>query len=251
MVKRLHKNNNRKGQRISRMRNRQVGPNKITFSGRVGLFTAATASTTYWMTPNSSFSSAWLGFTPVVAGIFGNNANNLAHCFKQFRIKRLMLEMPPQTGINQICAYTSNVGYLATTLSFPNVMEYPCAEYSGLGETVTKRMEVPRSVLQSGQIKWYSTEANPGTGSTDPASDPNVSSHGLLIITDGSSAGYPYILHFTLEFRDSESLTQINPGPFQPLQITHDKKDKDGDVIMKEVDHPLRQATDSLPIVSL
>jgi len=239
----------RRGQRIPRMRNnRQVGPNKITFSGRVGLFSNAAASTTYWMTPNSSYSSAWLGFTTVVPGIFGNNANNLAHCFKQFRIKRLMLEMPPQTGINQVCAYTSNVGYLTTTLSFPTVMEYPCAEYSGLGETVTKRMEVPKSVLQSGQIKWYSTEANPGTSATDPASDPNVSSHGLLIITDGSTAGYPYILHFTLEFRDSESLAQVNPGPLRP-QIQHDEKDKDGDLKMKEVGPiNLRQASDSLPI---
>jgi hypothetical protein len=206
------------------------------------------------MTPNSAFTSALTGFAPVVGGIFGNNANNIAHCYKQFRIKRLMLEMPPQTGVNQLCAYTQSVGYVTTTLSFPLVAEYPSFEYSGNSETVTKRMEVPSSTLRSGQFKWYSTEANPGTSSTDPASDPNISSQGLLIITDGAATGYPYILHFTIQFRDPESLAQINPRPFHPLtltQINPDEKDKDGDIKMKEVapQIDLRKASDCLPIV--
>jgi hypothetical protein len=220
MVKRMRKTMKRG--RTSR-RSGQSRPNFLTFSGRVGLFSSAAASTTFWMNPNSAFTSGWLGFAPVLGGVFGNNANNIAHCYKQFRITRLKLRLPPQVSINQLCAYTQSVGYVTTTLSFPTVAEYPSFQYSGLGETVTKSMNVPSSVLSSGMLKWYSTEANPGASSTDPASDPNLSSQGLLIITDGASAGYPYILDFTIQFRDPESLTQINPSPFRPLSVPRSK----------------------------
>lgn len=194
--------------------------NSLIYSGRVGFFSNAAASTTFWMTPNSSFSSAWLGFTPVVAGIFGPNANNLAHTFKQFRIRKLRVQIPPMTGINQIVAYTQQVGYVTTSLSFPGIMDYPAAIYSGLGQTTPMYLNVSKSILRSTTSPWFSTEDNPGTSSTDPASDPNLSSHGLLIVTDGAAAGYPYILYFTIEFRNPENSAQIGPSPF--LKFTQD-----------------------------
>lgn len=207
--------------------NKNSSVNSLVYSGRVGLNTSTAGTTTYWMTPNAAYTSAWLGFAPVVGGVFGNNANNLAHTFKQFRIKKLRVEIPaavtPMNAPGQIVAYTQQVGYLTTTLSFPTVMEYPCAKYAGNGQQTTCWLNVPSKVLKSTTSPWFSTEDNPGTSSTDPASDPNLSSHGLLIITDGLAASYPYVLHFTIEFRNPESLAQVGPKPSPPsLLLTHE-----------------------------
>jgi hypothetical protein len=243
---------------------RSLSVNSLTYSGRVGLNSGSAGTTTYWMTPNANYTSAWLGFAPVVGGVFGNNANNLAHTFKQFRIRKLKVEIPaaitPANSQGQIVAYTQQVGYLTTTLAFPTVMEYPCAKYAGNGQQTTCWLDVPSRVLRSTTSPWFSTEDNPGTSSTDPASDPNLSSHGLLIITDGVAASYPYVIHFTLEFRNPESLTQVGPRPLHPsLQLTHDDVEKlkrlvssqKEDVLMKDVDPhiDLRVASDSLPVL--
>jgi hypothetical protein len=201
----------------SRGGNRNNSVNSITYSGRIGFTSNAAASTTFWMSPNSNYSSTWLGFTTCVAGIFGPNVNNLAHIYKEFRIRKLKVEIPPISGVNQIAAYTQEVGYITTTLSFPNVMEYPVAVYSGMNETHRLFMTVPKRVLRSTVTPWFTTEENPGTASTNPASDPNLSSHGLLIITDGGTSGYPYILTFSIEFRNPEASAQIEPSPRIPV----------------------------------
>lgn len=188
----------------------------------MGFTTPGTSSATYWMTPNSNYTSAWLGFTPVIGGIFGPNANQLAHVYKQFRITRLRLNLLP-AAFFQVAAYTENVGYVTTTLTFPNVMQYPVTCVSSMVQSTLLRMNVPRGVLASSQIKWFSTEDNPGTSSTDPASDPNLSSHGLLIITDGATQ-INYTIDFTIQFRNPENSAQIGPNPIRTQMFMSDEE---------------------------
>lgn len=207
-----------KGKRRSR-RNRS-NDNVITFSGTMGLTTSTASSSTYWMSPNQNMASAWLGFTPVIGGIFGPNANQLAHVYKQFRLTRLRLSLLPAAQF-QIAAYTENVGYVTTTLTFPNVMQYPVTCVSSMIQSTTLYLNVPPRVLRSSQIKWFSTEDNPGTSSTDPSSDPNLSSHGLLVITDGG-VSVNYVLDFTIQFRNPENSAQINPNPIRTQMFMSD-----------------------------
>lgn len=193
---------------------RSAGNYGAVLKGSSGVVTPGTSPSTYWMNPDSSYGSTFLGFTNVIPGIFGNRANQMAHMYKEFRILSLEVEIPPpQTGgqITQICGYTPNVGDLTTSLTYPNVMEYGSVVYAGATETVTRRLRVPRGVLSTGLSDWYMVEENPGTSSANPASDPNLSSHGLLFFLDSASAGYAYNLRWTIAFQGPEDPANVEP----------------------------------------
>lgn len=196
-----------------RSRRSRYNDNVITFNGRAGFMSDATATvSSYWMTPNANFTSTWLGWTITKPGIFGDNANQLAHVYKEFRITKLRFHLLPSTHFC-VCAYTGSVGYVTTTTSFPNIMQYPCVAVSSTTQTTNVMLNVPRRVLSTGLAPWYSTEDNPGTSVTNPASDPNLSSHGLMILYLPGGANDPFVVDFTIQFRNPEDPNQISPSP--------------------------------------
>jgi len=205
------------GGRKGRGRQRSAAFYGNRFVGCSGVVTLANAVTsTYWMNPSSSYGSTFLGFTNVIPGIFGNRVNLMSQMYKQFRIVKLEVDLPPpSTGsqVNQQICYTPSVGDLTTSLLFPNNMEYGAVIYSGATETVTRTLRVPKTILDTGLSDWYMVEENPGTTVANPASDPNLSSHGLLIINDSASFAYAYVLRFTILFQAPEDPAQVEPRP--------------------------------------